>query len=90
MKRELRCVHNYATNPDMGVECNLREPNSLCKHCKTFESKRIIKYYHFVLTNLGMGWWRWTPKYLKKNTNKDKAYFFLFNWRITWWYTTEK
>ena len=39
MKRELKCKHNKAVNPDMGVVCDLRKPNSLCVNCKTFESK---------------------------------------------------
>jgi hypothetical protein len=39
MKRKLRCVHNKAINPEMGVVCDLKHPNSLCKNCKTFKSK---------------------------------------------------
>lgn len=39
MKRELRCIHNKAIFPEMGVVCDLRQPNSLCKNCKTFKSK---------------------------------------------------
>ena len=39
MKRELKCIHNNAIKPEMGVVCDLRQPNSLCKNCKTFKSK---------------------------------------------------
>lgn len=39
MKRELKCIHNKAINPELGVVCELRQPNSLCKNCKTFKSK---------------------------------------------------
>ena len=48
-----------------------------------------MKYYHFTIANLGMGWFRWTPHYMKKNTKEDKGRLFWFNWRITWWYRTE-
>ena len=40
MKRELKCVHNKAINPEMGVVCDLRQPNSLCKNCKQYKSKQ--------------------------------------------------
>lgn len=46
-----------------------------------------MKYYNFRITNLGMGWWRWKPKYLPKRVPKARAYFFWFNWRIEWWLT---
>lgn len=39
MKRELKCIHNKAIYPEMGVVCDLRQPNSLCKNCKTFKPK---------------------------------------------------
>jgi len=38
-KRELNCIHNTALYPDYGVICDKREPNSLCKNCKSYESK---------------------------------------------------
>jgi hypothetical protein len=37
-----------------------------------------MKYYYIRVTNLGMGWFRWKPKYMKGK----KKYFFWFNWRI--------
>ena len=46
-----------------------------------------MKYYNFRITNLGMGWFRWKPKYMKKNTKFDRAYFFMFNWKVEWWFT---
>ena len=48
---------------------------------------RIMKYYNFRITNLGMGWFRWKPKYMKKNSKFDRAYFFMLNWRVEWWFT---
>ena len=39
MKRELRCKYNKAINPEMGVVCELREPNSLCRNCNKFKPK---------------------------------------------------
>jgi hypothetical protein len=39
MKRQLKCIHNKAINPEMGVCCVLRQPHSLCKNCKTFKSR---------------------------------------------------
>lgn len=48
-----------------------------------------MKYYNFRITNLGMGWFRFKPKYLKKHTSESRAYLFLFNWRVEWWYTTQ-
>ena len=46
-----------------------------------------MKYYNFRITNLGMDWWRWKPKYLPKRVPKARGYFFWFNWRIEWWFT---
>lgn len=39
MKRQLKCIHNKAINPELGVICDLRKKNSLCSCCKTFKSK---------------------------------------------------
>jgi len=39
MEKRLNCIHNTAIFPDMGVICDLRKPNSLCKNCKFFKSK---------------------------------------------------
>lgn len=39
MKRQERCVHNKAVIPSMGTMCDLREPNTLCKNCKSFKPK---------------------------------------------------
>jgi hypothetical protein len=39
MKRQLKCTHNKAVYPEMGVICDLRQPNSLCRNCRTFKSK---------------------------------------------------
>lgn len=39
MIKQLRCIHNKAVNPGMGVTCNLRIPHTLCKDCKTFQPK---------------------------------------------------
>lgn len=39
MKRELKCVHNKALNKELGVVCDIRHPNSLCKKCKTFKPR---------------------------------------------------
>lgn len=39
MKKQEKCIHNKALNKEMGVVCNLRKPNSLCKYCLTYKSK---------------------------------------------------
>jgi len=41
MKKQLKCVHNEAINPELGAVCKLREPNSLCEDCKSYQSKII-------------------------------------------------
>lgn len=48
MKRQLTCLHNKAENPEMGVVCDLREPNSLCKNCKTFQPKFYVIQHDFI------------------------------------------
>ena len=55
MEKRLNCIHNTAIFPDMGVICDLRKPNSLCKNCKFFKSKnkkesflkRFINFFKF-------------------------------------------
>lgn len=44
MKRQIRCEHNDAVNKDLGVVCNLREPNTVCKNCKHFSDS--FNYFH--------------------------------------------
>ena len=45
-----------------------------------------MKYYYIRITNLGMGWFRWTPSYHKFGKHK---YFFWLNWRIDYEATNE-
>ena len=46
-----------------------------------------MKYYNFRITNLGMRWFRLRPIYTKKKSKFDRGRFFMFNWRLEWWYT---
>ena len=42
MKRQMRCVHNKSIYPEMGVVCDFRTKNSLCKNCKKFQPRYPI------------------------------------------------
>ena len=40
MNKQATCIHNKAIYPEMGSICDRRTPNSLCKNCKQYKSKR--------------------------------------------------
>lgn len=52
MKRQLTCVHNTAVLPELGVICEFRKPNSLCRSCKSYKSKNPLysKFVHWIKT----------------------------------------
>ena len=85
-KMWLRMYRGERMTGDAKTTAQLRE---LWKKEREEASVKItdMKYYNFRITNLGMGWWRWKPKYLPKLKQKARGYFFWFNWRIEWWFT---